>query len=386
MTAADTRARFIGTVVTDQGIMNFTPRQVEVTRTENEHEKAALTVRSSTRGTDYSNLVGLRISFSYGLPGQTMVFQGYVAEVSPQQSISAYSFLVEQTVTCLGPTMVMKGNKPRFLVNSTLTDFMRRIANDNSLGFSDEFHNDSLSWRSLAQTSESDWEMLVNLSNRLGARVVAERGVIRLIDYNDVSARELPSHYFYAQQAPTLSDGSNQGAIVSFSPVNISQTDPFYRTPSMAFLQGGSTVLVAPTSTSLAAASRRFATSMPARSIDEAKVLQSGYYLPTWSQQGDITVVGDATLGPASIVAISASSGQTATVIRPDFDGMWYIQSVRHTFYANQFYSVLTVGRASERAPNWYQARPFWLGDHRGVPQLTQAGDGTWLSSWRVTT
>lgn len=375
-----TDRKFIGSFVVDSGVMQFDPRRVEVTKTEGEHEKAVLNVRSSTRGTDYYKLSGQRVTFTYGLPGMGAVFQGYVAEIGPQQKVQDQGYVVEQEITCLGPSMIMKGNKPRFLVDSTVTDFIRTIVTDNGLGFSDEFVNDNTKWRTLAQTSESDWQMVVMLADRIGAHIVTQRGVIRLVNYNDISYREMPSHLFQMNQAPAQATGENAGAIVDFTPVNISTADPLYTTPSVAFLQDGKTVYVPATGRNGVVA-RRFATDVPARSTSEAAVLQSGYYVPDWSQEGSITVVGDATIEPASVCSVSAVSGRT--VLRPDFDGMWYVKSVSHVMYTNQFFSVLDIGRAANRAPNWYQARPFWLGDKRGIPQLMAAGDGTWLSTWR---
>jgi hypothetical protein len=372
--------RFVGNIIVDAGVMQFDPRRVEVAKVENEHEKATLTVRSTTRGTDYYNLAGQRISFTYGTPGLLSTFQGYVAEIGPQQTLQGQQFMVEQEIVCLGPTMAMKGNTPRFVVGSTATEFMRTIVTQNGLGFSDEFSDDSTKWRTLAQTSESDWEMVVVLADRIGANIVHSRGVVRLVDHNDISYRELPTHQFKMQQTPAQADGANAGAITDFTPVNISAADPLYRIPAVAFLQEGKAVYV-PSTGRTGPIAQRFATDMPARSTAEASVLQRGYYFPNWSQQGGITVVGDATIEPASVCAISANSSRT--VMRPDFDGMWYIKGVRHVMYNNQFYSVLDIGRAANRAPNWYQARPFWLGDKRGIPQLTAAGDGTWLSSWR---
>jgi hypothetical protein len=313
--------RFVGNIIVDAGVMQFDPRRVEVAKVE-----------------------------------------------------------IEQEIVCLGPTMAMKGNTPRFVVGSTATEFMRTIVTQNGLGFSDEFSDDSTKWRTLAQTSESDWEMVVVLADRIGANIVHSRGVVRLVDHNDISYRELPTHQFKMQQTPAQADGANAGAITDFTPVNISAADPLYRIPAVAFLQEGKAVYV-PSTGRTGPIAQRFATDMPARSTAEASVLQRGYYFPNWSQQGGITVVGDATIEPASVCAISANSSRT--VMRPDFDGMWYIKGVRHVMYNNQFYSVLDIGRAANRAPNWYQARPFWLGDKRGIPQLTAAGDGTWLSSWR---
>lgn len=375
---------YLGDITTDSGIMRFEPRRVEVTKSEGQHEQATLWTRSSTRGTDYSSIIGQRITFAYGIPGQQVVFQGYVSAVQPQQYVASQQYVVEQEVNCLGATMVMKGNKPRFLVDATVTDFIRQIITDNGLGFSNEFNQgDDLHWRTLAQTSESDWQMAVKLADRIGAHIVPSRGVVRLVDYNDISFREMASHWFQMRQKVAQADGTNQGDIVSFEPVNLSTADPMYRVPAMSFLQGSQTVLVQ-ASGRQGPLPRRFATDIPARTVAEATTLQQGYYLPQWSQQGTITVVGDATIEPASVCAIASTSGQERTVLRPDFDGLWYVKQVRHVVYTNQFFSTMQLGRIDSRGSNWYQPIPFWRTDKRGLPQLIPSGDGAWLSTWRA--
>jgi hypothetical protein len=374
--------QLIGDIFTDLGVMNFLVRRLELTKIENEHDQAVLTVQSSSRSSDYSTLVSNRIWFSYGNPGRMVVFQGYVSEVGPRQVLTGQQYLVQQEVTCLGPTMVMKGNYPRFLVDITASDFIAQIATDNGLGFHSEFVGDSTQWHTLAQTSETDWQMAVQLANRVGAHIVATRGVLRLIDYNDISARELPTHFFQMSSEVPYSNGQPTGYITDFTPVNASTADPMYRTPALAYLQDGQTVYV-PSTGRQGVVSRRFATDMPARTAQEATTLQSGYYLPYWSQSGGITVVGDSSIEPATICSVAATSGQNLAVMRPDYDGMWYVNTVKHIIYANQFFSVLSLGR-TDRASNWYQSRSFWMGDKRGAPYLIPAGDGTWLSSWRT--
>jgi hypothetical protein len=373
----------ISPVSTDQGVMQFDPRRVEVTKTENEHDQAVLTVQSGSRATDYSTLISNRIWFNYGNPGRMVPFQGYVSEVGPQQILTGQKYLVQQEVTCLGPTMVMKGNHPRFLVDSTITDFIKQIVIDNGLGFSNEFLIDTTSWRTLAQTSETDWQMVIQLANRIGAHVINTRGVVRVIDYTDISSRALPIHFFKMSATVAYSNGVPTGDITDFTPVNISSADPQYRTPALAYVQDGQTVYV-PASGRRGVISRRFATDMPAQTAQEAQTLQAGYYLPDWSQLGGITVVGDSSIEPGTVCSVAANSRSNVTVMRPDYDGMWYVNTVKHIIYADQFYSVLTLGRTN-RASNWYQARSFWMGDRRGAPYLIAAGDGTWLSSWRTT-
>jgi hypothetical protein len=277
----------------------------------------------------------------------------------------------------------MKGNQPRFFSNSTISQAIARVVADNNLGFSDETKSTQSSWRSLAQTSETDWEAILALADRIGAHVVTQRGVVRLIDYNDIGFRQLPSHFLQLRsQLPIQDDSdSSQGSIFSFQPVSLSTIDPTYRTPAMSYLEGGQAVYV-PATGRIGPIPQRFATDMPARSMNEATDLQQGFYYPQWNQVADITSAGDATIEPATILQVNTGNRLAESSV-PEYDGLWYVKTVQHSVGANRFTTTMTLGRPAFRASNWYSEIPFWIGSSKGLPTLIPAGDGTWISTWR---
>lgn len=352
----------------------------EITECENQHEQASIFVQSASRATDFTNIIGQRVAFNYGI-GRIAPFQGYVASVSPQQEISNGQFVTEQEIICLGPTMTMKGNTPRFMTDVTCTQMMQRICADNKIGFSDENRTDTYVWRSLAQTSETDWEMVCALANRIGGHVITQRGVVRLVNYNYIDVHELPSHQLVsASQLPIQGVPAVSGTIVGFTPTSLSGIDPTYRIPALAYLEGGQAVYV-PSSGRTGVIARRFATDIPARSMAEAQALQQGYYYPMWAQDAEIQVGGDASIEPGQIVQIDSTNAPATR--SPNYDGFWYVKSAKHYLYSNKFTSVLNIGRSGFRVGNAYPPRPFWMGDPRGVPKLILAGDGSWYSTWR---
>jgi hypothetical protein len=170
---------------------------------ENEHGSMSLFVSTSTRATDYGIMPGQRIEFDFGTRGNTQKFQGYVSAVTPQRRLNGTKVISEQEIQCLGESMVLKGNHPRFFTEVTSTQAIARIVAESNLGFSDEFRRDDTTWRTLAQTSETDWEMIVNLATRIGAHVLVTKGVVRLLDYTEIMARVLPIRvYTKRQQSP----------------------------------------------------------------------------------------------------------------------------------------------------------------------------------------
>jgi hypothetical protein len=272
-----------------------------------------------------------------------------------------------------------------------------QIATEAGLGFNDEYHNDNNQWRQLAQTSETDWEMILNLADRLGARIVYERGVIRLINYLDISFRQLASRFYTSKTNITLLDKTDEqaGTVVEYVPTNMSVRDPSYRSPTLSYLSSKRAVMLSPPMQSstaqptVGASSQgallvsRFATDYPANSQQEAEAYQSGYYQPPWNEEGQLRVTGDALMMPGLIIQVM-SSGKGLTM-SADYDGVWYVRGVTHSLGTHgRFWSTLDIARTAARGSNWYQPQPFWLRDKRGAPVLRSNGAGQWISNWRA--
>lgn len=386
----------VGSVLVNQREMNVAVVRAIVTRHEGEHEGATLFVNSATATVDFHSLPDQRIEFTFGGLGIQSTFQGYVNSVTPNRRFVGDTQITEQEIECMGASMVMKGNRPRFFTEMTATQMVAKICADNNLGFHDEFRNDNNQWRQLAQTSETDWQMLLTLADRISAKVVYERGVIRLINYLDVSYRQLPSRLYRTKNNMATTDHTddNQGVVVEYVPTNVSVRDPSYRTPTMAYMSGRQAVMLQPppasaTSQPSGRGSRgadivsRFATSYPALSQQEAEAMQSGFYTPPWNQEGSLRVTGDAAMMPGNIIQV-ASAG-LGTTMQADYDGVWYVNGVSHSLgLQGRFYTTLSMGRPQARGTNWYAPRPFWLGEKRGMPLLTPAGNGSWVSNWRT--
>ena len=389
------RQTFWTSVFVNGSKLDTSVSRIQVEQRENEHESAAIFINSGSSGIDYTQLPNQRIEFSYGLIGNKATFRGYISEVIPHQSTGSAQIIQEQEIQCLGPSMVLKGNRPRFWDQSTATDAMRSIVSESGLGFSDEYHNDTYVWRSLAQTSETDWEMLVNLANMLACRLLVTDGVIRLVDYTQVATREIPSLTFTRDQAlPMLrsEDGMPLTSLVSFVANNSGNRDPVYQSPQVSYLVNGRSTLTQPKTQSYLNAdatavqitnvlSSRFASDMPAASAQEADALLSGYYSPDWSETASVRVPGDCTLQPCMVIGIKSGGRYSPKII--DYDGGWYVTGATHFVYQNQYLIDLEVTRPSQRQPNWYQRTPFWSDDRRGAPRLFPIGTGQWVSTWR---
>jgi len=369
-----------------------------VTRKESEHDSAILFVNSATATIDYTTLPDSRIEFPFGNVGLQSTFQGYVNSVTPNRRYVAGTVNTEQEIDCLGATMVMKGNKPRFFTDLTATQMMSQIVSEAGLGFNDEYRNDNDKWRQLAQTNESDWQMVLNLADRVGAHVVYEKGVVRLINYLDISYRQLPDRLYTSQTSVSAGDRTtdSSGNVIEYVPINAGLRDPSYLSPTMSYLANRRAVIVPPPDNSAvssvsagASASQgsllvsRFATDYPANSQPEAAAIQGGFYQPPWNQSGSLRVTGDALMMPGLVIQVS--SARKGLTMQADYDGVWYVQGVDHSIgQQGRFFTTLTMSRTEARGSNWYPSRPFWLGDKRGNPVLRASGQGQWLSTWRL--
>ena len=243
--------------VNDRSIL-VTPTSAAVTRRENEHDTASVFVVTGSRATDFAQLPDQRIEFEYGNLGNRGLFQGYVNSVMPQKRAVGNQTVSTQEIFCYGASMVLKGNKPRFFTSLTLTQMMQRIAGEANLGFNDEYRNDTLVWRTLAQTSETDWEMLLALSGRLAASILYERGVLRLVNYRDIAYRQLPTRKLTSRPLdPDLSqselESQGSGAVVEYMPTSSALRDPVHRTPTTGFLSGKAAVMLSPPLSTLTA-------------------------------------------------------------------------------------------------------------------------------------
>jgi hypothetical protein len=379
------KTKAISRVLSEGTALALTVIEADVDLVEDQHQAALLTVTSSDSSMDFASLPGKRVEFDYGFLGDSAKFQGYFYSVTPQQKVQDQRVIDTQLIQCLGPSMVFKANIPRFFSDMTCTQALQRIVNESQLGFNDEYRNDYMIWRSLAQTDESDWQMIIYLADRLGCSVVMSRGVVRLIDYKTVMSREMPTRsYRRAENMPSFATpiGAQANRILEFTPSNATATDPFYTPTSMAYLAGQQAVAVPQDPTPGQRFIPQFRTDLPARSADEAEQIQNGYYIPDWVQEADVTLLGDAVLEPGVNISI-ANRASRGNVKRPQYDGMWYVREVHHEVTNQRFLTKLHVARTGDRAYNVRQPIPFWIGDKRGVPSMRPSGDGQWLSSWR---
>jgi len=345
---------------------------VGIDMAENQHDKAMITVRLH-KSMDYRTGPGCRVRFEYGRK-PSKVFFGYITDVSP--AVNMRQGLYQQTISALGTSTVLKSGRPRFFDDVSVPEVVRQVALDNRLGFNDETDQtrSSYRWPALAQTEESDWEFICYLANMVGAVIIAQDGVVRLVTPEYAQDKYIPVTEFRSKSQ------YDDEILYEFKPLNFSPDLPESHEPVVGLLSGKD-VLVRQTPSTPSGLGTRFATGRAFSSMEEAALLQkTSLNDPRWVAEAVAEVGGLRSLVPG--VTASFRTSQKVFSQSP-FDGPWYVAQVTHEITMTSYRSHLLLRRypyhllSAVRAPNW------WYGK-KGAPTVQASHDNKWVSTWRV--
>ena len=103
--------------------LDISVTEVSMTLAEGSHDSTTLTCVSSTLP-DTEGMLDMPLSFYFGVPPHTELFQGYITDISSEQkSQGSLSF----TMTVLGATKMMFEGQPRFWSDKSVTDAAREL-------------------------------------------------------------------------------------------------------------------------------------------------------------------------------------------------------------------------------------------------------------------
>ena len=182
--------------------------EITMTLSEGKHDATVLVCVSPTLE-DTEDMLDMPLSFYFGVPPHTELFQGYITDITNEQkSQGSLSF----TLTVLGATKMMFEGKPRYWLNKSVTAAAAEIVTANDLGFGGHPH--TFLWGALAQAEESDWEMIIKLAKRIGWSVFSRYGVVLMQNPNRWYQEMAP----YAKLVSNNTDlGSDDRNLIEFS-------------------------------------------------------------------------------------------------------------------------------------------------------------------------
>lgn len=339
---------------------------VGVGNREGTHEVAKITTLLTKKQTE--RFLDKPISFRFGRKSSPSTFEGYVVDVSPNQEYQKDSVY---DLTCLGPTKVMQSGTPRFEVNRTVPALFAEIVNGYDIGVQVDSH--PFAWPALSQTSESDWQFINLLAERIGYAVYYYKGLVRLVKPSRV-LRETPVYRSFIKGDDVLDPTR---ALFDWSAHSESPTLRDNVVPSFGYFDGTSPALSKPISTD---DPYNFRSDAPvlSKAMSDAYTEAFQGSLALWNQSASARVNGDASLVAGVVVSIQVSASQ---VSRSEFDGLWLVRAAEHSLTHTAFQTNLTLGRDPRFPPQTAKTNWFWQG--RGKPQvLKDAATGMWRSSW----
>lgn len=355
---------------------DITPRSIQLVTAEGQHDSGTLAVISTTlENTD--GILDSPISFFFGAPPRTELFQGYVVEVTDTQgSAGSLAFNIQ----VLGPSKVMYEGKPRFWQNRTATGVISDLVNNSGLGFGGHTH--SHIWGALGQTDDSDWEMVTSCAKRVGWNVITRYGIVQTLDPLKVYRESTP----YCRLVSGLSEigQPSDRNLIEFSSQKLSAMIKQNLGSKFGYFTTGNEAQTITQTGDFAGF--LFESTQLIRDQEEAKVYMDAYSTRNdgWADTAVARIWGDADLWPGMCVEVITTSRK---YFIPESDGKWYVRSVGHNADSQQFQTMLFLTRPSSTPTPGYveqSYKPFWEQETpaKGRPSLTLDDKSRWISSW----
>lgn len=362
-----------GRTPVNQVLVNNVPIDVKATaltlsRTYNQHDNAVLSLSSST----LPNTDGLKdqaISFVYGLNPRTEFFYGYIVEVTEQQLNNAN---LTFTLHIVGTTLVMQQGRPRFWTNKSIPSLVSDLVNANLLGAYTS--GPVQTWSALAQTEESDWQIVVELASRIGFVLYNFNGVVICTEPLTTYNTQGP----YAQLISQTSLDSGQWQLLEFTPTDTSVQTFTGMGVKFAYLGSNMQVVWAQQADKT---NFHFTTSVPVRSQQEADIYLNTLVrgISNWHKQASARIKGNALIYPGICVEIVTSDATKDKT----FDGKWLVLGVQHKMDNQSFQTQLLLGRPDTPAITQISPyKPFWDIAGKGKPTMWLNETHRWMSSW----
>jgi hypothetical protein len=371
--ARSTRGRVpVYNVLLNGVTMDVTPISATMSLTNGEHDSVSLAVTSSAMQ-DTEGLVTSTISFRWGVAPRAETFNGYIVSVEEQSGATgALTF----TMSILGSTKVMYEGTPQFLSYKSVTSAVRDTVHRNLLGYIG--HDHEYPWTALAQTEESDWEIINDWAERLGWLILNRYGVVMCYDPFKLYVESGP----YARLVMGSSfDPNSDRNLIDFQPSEKSDVLKENLGKKFGYFTTSGAVQVATQPGEYEG--YVFSTDAVIDNQDAATVYTSAadVDMDSWKQFALARCWGDADFYPGMCVEVVTSNRR---YLKTKYDGKWLIRAVLHNMDRQQFQTMLYLTRpASTTRVSVSAYIPFWNDDATGRARPTLSiMDERWVSSW----
>ena len=365
---------------------DVTVSSIEVAMMEGGHDSFTLSCQSTTL-TDTEGLIDSALEFRFGTSPRIEKFHGYITDVSEDSaSQGALSF----TLTVLGATKRMFEGYPRFWSNKSVTSAVRDLVNKNMLGYHGS--EQTYLWKTLAQTTESDWSFINRLAKRIGHAIFNRYGVVGCYDPNWLFTT---SGIYCNLTASDSRDLTTDRILIEFSPAEQSEALQQNLGVKYGYFTSSDQVQIGTQPGKFKG--YIFSTDSLVRDQDEAAQYLTGLdtSMHDWKQAAVARVYGDADIFPGMCVNVITTNRR---YLRDKYDGKWLVRVVSHKAdkqsFQTQMYLTRPSSQAGVQAPPYL---PFWqIGSTRAKPTLSldttislstddtaSFGPGyVWTSSW----
>jgi hypothetical protein len=326
----------------------MTLQQITVEEKENMHNLAILDFAGMNTELIHEYL-DVPIKFSIELTGKDIFnFYGYITFVEPiantHDGIVNKSPFQTTRVYCFGSSYNMKSTYSRIWENLTISDIAKQIAN--KYKFSVSVPNNSYKFPRLVQSGQSDWKFLNKASELLGYSVLMDGTHIRIWDPYSALYQNV-SYSMLLTMRGSRGDASPQpGQILKFEGrIGAVTTDGARSADTIHMLDKSGQLLSVTNSDNFE--SSGLATGLKSQfdnvltvnadSFDTATRLVTGALRKKFPMRASLEVVSDPSIKPGGIVSINEYN--------TEFDGFWYVMSVRHEITQSYMRTYLEVAR-----------------------------------------
>lgn len=329
----------IGGTVPDKDVVS-----VEVSYAENKHDIATI-VYSGFPAKAVTAYRGLPVFISFGTnEANTMYFHGYVAYVEAnaitRMGIVNNSLIQEAKVVCFGTSYEMKPTRNTVHKNITLPKLVSTISK--KYGFSYSVPDNRHVFKTIEQSTKSDWEVLVETANKIGYHVTGSNSHICIYD---------PLSSFFRRISPTVLSTLNTdsgkkrtpGNILEFSGTfgDITPDGDSYEYLLKTLDLSGRSIEYSTAKSAGSGLGRKLSNrfiqeiTFNATSRDALAQYARGYERQSIPLHADVTVRGSSTLFPGSLVQIDNYESE--------FDGLWVVAEARHLINTDHYMTYLHI-------------------------------------------
>ena len=324
--------------------------RISLEQRENQHDMLILDFGGFSSDTlaDYLEKT-ITVSISYPNLEPT-IFYGYIAFIEPV-SVTAHGLVNGSPfqmirIYCMGASYLMKSKVSKSWENVSIVDIAQEIAS--KYDFSLSVPKDTYRFSRVAQTAESDWELLVRISKQLGYAVTVHGTHLHIWDSYKALRREISYTTLRTLKGLDGDVTPDLGQIIMFEAQYGAITPEATRAPDIIHVldRHGKLVTISNSLTEETSGLGDPIVSIFSNVLsDNADTYEMGHRIVSaslrtgFSTTAKVMITGMPTIKPGSIVQINKYES--------DFDGYWYVQEVQHQITKSEMVSYLKIATDS---------------------------------------